>query len=167
MVLATTGGSITRAREIYRETDDISVAVKLVVTVLVTVVTIGMVVQASKDNGTAGTATCSCTKRIQEECTIGSQSVHIGCLNGFISITSKVGALVIGHEEDDVLGSSRGPNTIKKEYGENSNHDRTWALLKLKKVKGGGNSYDKTKCRLLAVGKNTRMFAAVFVDLLR
>ena len=51
MVFAATSGSIAAMRKVYGKADKVSVAVELVVTMLMTVVTVGMVVQARKDYG--------------------------------------------------------------------------------------------------------------------
>jgi len=77
MVFAATSGSIAAMRKVYGKADKVSVAVELVVTMLMAVVTVGMVVETRKDNGPAGRAASGRAEGVLEESAIGGESIEI------------------------------------------------------------------------------------------
>ena len=68
---------------------------------------------------------------MREQCAIRGQGIHVGRANGVVAVAAHVGTLVVGHEEDDVLGGSIHPVAGKKECEEDSFHDmgKAWPGL--------------------------------------
>ena len=75
MIFAATSGSIAAMRKVYGKADEVSVAVEFVVTMLVTIMSIGMVVQPRKDNGATGRATGGRAEGMIESSAVVGESI--------------------------------------------------------------------------------------------
>jgi len=77
MIFAATSCAIAAMRKVYGKADEVSVAVELVVTMLMTVMSVGMVVQPRKDDGSAGRAAGGRAEGVLEESSVGGKSIEI------------------------------------------------------------------------------------------
>ena len=102
VIFAATSCAIAAMRKVYRKADEVSVAVELVVTMLMTVMSVGMVVQPRKDDGSAGRAAGGRAEGVLEESSVVGESIEAGGFKQGVSICPEVRTLVIGDEQDDI-----------------------------------------------------------------
>ena len=69
---------------------------------LVSIVTVGMVMKARKDDRAASRATGCSAKGILEEGPVLGEGIEVGGLQGGVAVGSEIRALIVGHEEYDV-----------------------------------------------------------------
>jgi len=102
MVLSDPCGAITRLGQPNRETDHGVLGMKAVITVLMTVLTVGVIVKTGQDDGSTGTATGGSAKGVVKPCAILCQSIQIGRLNDGVAVTTGIPSLIVHDEHHDV-----------------------------------------------------------------
>jgi hypothetical protein len=68
----------------------------------VSVVAIGVIVQASQDNGSTGRTTGGGAEGVGEEGTVFGQRIQVWRFDDRVSVAAGVLSLIVSHEKDDV-----------------------------------------------------------------
>ena len=80
--------------------------------VLVTVLSVGMIVESAHDHGATGGAAGGRGKGVLKQCAIFGEGINRGSLGNRISIATEGGGLVVGNKENDIfLGRKRNRGT--------------------------------------------------------
>ena len=93
------------------------------IAVKVSVMAIAVVMQASENDGTAGTAAGRSAEGIAEECAVSCQAIHVGGYGCGVSIATHGGALVVSNKKDDIfICALKGQGNKKPECDKQSVH---------------------------------------------
>ena len=86
---------------------------------LMSILTIGMIVESAHDHGSTGGTTGSGCKCMSEESAISGKRIDRRCLGNWITIAAQGGGLIIGDEENNIFLSR------KRAYGKEQEEKNT------------------------------------------